>query len=209
MLGRTIRTKHGMPYKARASGVRSGHSSQTWGRPRTRRRAAGWTEASREACEMHEGHNGETSSRHQAEIHLESHVHGKRACVVWGRADEKGPTHGYLVSCLFHSSGPRRELRLIQEHVAKLQEEIASTVTNCREGQILLSMPPIGPMQATTIITTIGHIPNFEKASALNSSFGWAPKQDQSGISFDYTKQAQGGARPPLRVKGPECTNNS
>src|SRR5438270_5080656 len=72
MLGRTIRAKHGMPYKARASWVRSGHSSQTWGRPRTRQRAAGWMEASREACEMHEGQNAETSSRHQAQIHLES-----------------------------------------------------------------------------------------------------------------------------------------
>src|SRR5947199_3433672 len=63
-------------------------------------------EASREACEMHEGQNAETSSRHQAQIHLESHVHGKRACVVWGRADEKGPSHRYLVSRLFHSATP-------------------------------------------------------------------------------------------------------
>jgi hypothetical protein len=37
-------------------------------------KAAGWTEASREACEMHEGQNGVTSSRYQAEIHLESRV---------------------------------------------------------------------------------------------------------------------------------------
>jgi transposase len=89
-----------------------------------------------------------------------------------------------------------RELRLIQEHLGKLHDEIASIVTNCREGQILLSMPPIGPMQAATIIATIGHIANFEKASELKSYFGWAPKRDQSGISFDYTKHAKGGARP-------------
>jgi transposase len=89
-----------------------------------------------------------------------------------------------------------KELRLIQEHLAKLEEEIASIVTNCREGQILLSMPPIGPMQAATIIATIGHIANFEKASELKSYFGWAPKRDQSGISFDSTKQAKGGVRP-------------
>ena len=54
---------------------------------------------------MHEGQNAETSSRHQAQIHLESHVHGKRACVVWGRADEKGPSYWYLVSRLFHDTG--------------------------------------------------------------------------------------------------------
>jgi hypothetical protein len=55
---------------------------------------------------MHEGQNGETSSRHQAELHLESHVHGKRARVVWGRADEKGSSFRYLVSRLFHSDTP-------------------------------------------------------------------------------------------------------
>lgn len=89
-----------------------------------------------------------------------------------------------------------KELRLIQEHLAKLHEEIASIVTNCREEQILLSIPPIGPMQAATIIATIGHIANFEKASELKSYFGWAPRRDQSGISFDETKHAKGGARP-------------
>src|SRR5438874_13723339 len=57
-----------------------------------------------------QGQNGKTSSRHKAQIHLESHVHGKRACVVWGRADEKGPSHRYLVSRLFHSATPRRPL---------------------------------------------------------------------------------------------------
>lgn len=46
------------------------------------------------------------SSRHQAEIHLESHVHGKHPCVVWGRADEKGLSTQYLVSRLFHSATP-------------------------------------------------------------------------------------------------------
>src|SRR6266705_2304109 len=43
-----------------------------------------------------------------------------------------------------------------------------------REGQILLSMQVIGPIQAATIISAIGHIDNFASAAALKSYFGWA-----------------------------------
>jgi hypothetical protein len=53
---------------------------------------------------MHMCHNRRTSSRSDVEVDLESHVHGNRACVVWGRADEKGPNSWYLVSRLFHGS---------------------------------------------------------------------------------------------------------
>jgi transposase len=63
-------------------------------------------------------------------------------------------------------------------------------------GQILLSMPPIGPVQATTIIATVGNIANFEKASELKCYFGWAPRQEQTDISFDRTTLASRGVRP-------------
>ena len=78
-----------------------------------------------------------------------------------------------------------KELRLVQEHLERLDREITDIVRTCREGQILLSMPPIGPVQAATIIATTGHIDNFEKASELKSYFGWAPTRDQTGVSFD------------------------
>ena len=89
-----------------------------------------------------------------------------------------------------------KELQLVQEHLELLDAEISDIVKNCREGQILLSMPPIGPVQAATIIATVGTIANFEKASELKCYFGWAPRQDQTGVSFDRTKLAQRGVRP-------------
>lgn len=89
-----------------------------------------------------------------------------------------------------------KELRLVQEHLERLDTAIADIVKNCREGQILLSMPPIGPVQAATIIATVGTIANFEKASELKCYFGWAPRQDQTGVSFDRTKLASRGVRP-------------
>ena len=89
-----------------------------------------------------------------------------------------------------------KELRIVQEHLELLQTAIADVVTNCREGQILLSIPPIGPIQAATIIATVGNIANFEKACELKSYFGWAPKRSQTGVSFDRTKLASRGVRP-------------
>lgn len=69
-------------------------------------------------------------------------------------------------------------------------------MTSSREGHILLSIPPIGPIQAATIIATVGNIANFEKASELKSYFGWAPKRSQTGVSFDRTKLTTRGSRP-------------
>jgi transposase len=89
-----------------------------------------------------------------------------------------------------------KELRLVQEHLERLDTEIAEIVKSCREGQILLSIPAIGEGAAATIIATIGNIANFEKASELKCYFGWAPRQDQTGISFDRTKLATRGVRP-------------
>jgi transposase len=89
-----------------------------------------------------------------------------------------------------------KELRMVQEHVERLDTEIADIVKNSREGQILLSMPPIGPIQAATIIATVGNIANFGKASELKCYFGWAPSRDQTGVSFDRTKLARRGVRP-------------
>jgi transposase len=77
-----------------------------------------------------------------------------------------------------------KELRLVQEHLERLDTAIAAMVKNCREGQILLSMPPIGPVQAATILATVGNIRNFAKASELKCYCGWAPRQDQTGVSF-------------------------
>jgi transposase len=89
-----------------------------------------------------------------------------------------------------------KELRVVQEHLDILQTTISEVVANSREGQILLSIPPIGPIQAATIIATVGNIANFEKASELKSYFGWAPQRSQTGVSFDQAKLSKRGARP-------------
>jgi len=88
-----------------------------------------------------------------------------------------------------------QELKLIQEHVQQLDEEITSIVEHSREGKILTLIPAIGPIQAATLIAAIGHIDNFSKASELKSYFGWAPTVTQSGVSLDRTRLTRAGTR--------------
>lgn len=87
-----------------------------------------------------------------------------------------------------------RELRLLQEHIERLEQEIKDIVAQSREGRILTSIPPIGPIQAATLIATIGHIDNFRNAAALKSYLGWAPVQEQSGKTLDRARLTRGGS---------------
>ena len=93
-----------------------------------------------------------------------------------------------------------KELRLIQEHLECLETEISLLVEQSRERQILTSIPPIGPIFAATIIATVGNIANFSRPSQLKSYFGWAPKREQTGVSFDRTRLDKGGSREMKRA---------
>src|SRR5262249_49730132 len=80
-----------------------------------------------------------------------------------------------------------REVRLINENLQEIDNEVAAILRNSREGQILLSIPGLGNTTAATILATIGAIENFKTAGHLKSYFGWAPSQTQTGISKDST----------------------
>ncbi len=88
-----------------------------------------------------------------------------------------------------------KELKLLQEHLEELDTEICHIVEHSREGQILLSMQVIGPIQAAAIISAISHIENFTSAAALKSYFGWAPKREQTGTSYDRSSLTHTGTR--------------
>ncbi len=88
-----------------------------------------------------------------------------------------------------------RELRMLQEHVQQLDVEIVKLVEQSREGQILTSMPGIGPIQAAAIMAAIGNVLNFENGATLKAYFGWAPKREQSGSTLDRDQLAHTGTR--------------
>jgi transposase len=93
-----------------------------------------------------------------------------------------------------------KELHLMQNHLERLEGEISQIVQTCREGKILLSIPPISPLAAATILAGIGHIANFEDAAHLKSYFGWAPRRAQTGVTFDRTRLTPAGSREMKRI---------
>jgi len=88
-----------------------------------------------------------------------------------------------------------QELRLLQHHIEQLESEIKTIVDQAREGTILLSMG-IGPIQAATIIATIGSILNFPNAGTFKAYCGWAPMREQTGTTFDRSHLTSRGSRP-------------
>lgn len=87
------------------------------------------------------------------------------------------------------------ELRLLTEHIEELDTEITKAVEESREGQILTSIHPIGPLQAAMLIAGIGNIANFESAAKLRAYAGWSPRQNQTGTSYDSMTLNRDGNR--------------
>ena len=93
-----------------------------------------------------------------------------------------------------------RELKLIHTHLEQLETEMRQVVAHSREGKILTSIPPIGPIQAAAILASIGHIANFASAAKLKSYFGWAPASEQTGVSYDRQRLTPRGNRSMKRI---------
>jgi transposase len=87
------------------------------------------------------------------------------------------------------------ELRLITAHLEALEAEMTQVVGYSREGQILTSIPGIGPLQAAILIALIGNIANFDRPGQLKSYCGWVPAIAQSGTTLDRARLSPRGAR--------------
>jgi transposase len=87
------------------------------------------------------------------------------------------------------------EYHLICKHLESLEAEMMQVVEHSREGQILTSIPGIGPLQAAILIALIGNIANFDKPGHLKSYCGWVPAIAQSGTTLDQVSLSRRGAR--------------
>jgi len=96
---------------------------------------------------------------------------------------------------VFEQEQLMQELALIEQHLEQLEVEMIRVVEGSREGKILTSIPPLGPIQAATIIAMVGNIANFERPAQLKSYFGWAPALAQSGSSLDRVRLSPRGTR--------------
>ncbi len=87
------------------------------------------------------------------------------------------------------------EYHLIVAHLEALEIEMTQVVEHSREGQILTSIPGIGPLQAAILIAFIGNIANFERPAQLKSYCGWVPAIAQSGTTLDQAHLSPRGSR--------------
>jgi hypothetical protein len=100
-----------------------------------------------------------------------------------------------LRGLLFEQQQLIDEFKLISKHLEALEAEMRQVVNLSREGQILTSIPGIGPLQAAILIALIGNIANFERPAQLKSYCGWVPAVAQSGTTLDQVRLSSGGAR--------------
>jgi Transposase and inactivated derivatives len=87
------------------------------------------------------------------------------------------------------------ELRLTQSYIDEIESVIIKLVAERRDGQILMSMPCVGFIDAATILAHIGDIDNFSSAAKLRGYFGWAPQRTQTGSSKDLIVLDKAGNR--------------
>jgi transposase len=100
-----------------------------------------------------------------------------------------------LRGLIFEQQQLIEEYHLICKHLESLEAEMMQVVEHCREGQILASIPGIGPLQAAILVALIGNIANFDKPGQLKSYCGWVPAISQSGTTLDQAKLSPRGAR--------------
>lgn len=98
-----------------------------------------------------------------------------------------------LKSIVIEQSYLIAELLLLSEHVDRVTADITAIIAQSREGQILTSFVGIGAIHAATIISQIGSIANFERASKLRGYMGWSPHQAQTGTSYNSVTLTKGG----------------
>ena len=90
-----------------------------------------------------------------------------------------------------------KELRIVQEHLKILHATISDVVTHSREGQILLSIPPLGPIQAATIIAIVGkYRQRAKKPVNSNRPSDGRAIRSQTGVSFEKTRVEQQRGAP-------------
>lgn len=101
----------------------------------------------------------------------------------------------HLRGLVFEQQQLIEEYHLIVAHLQALEVEMLQIVEHCREGQILTSIPGIGPLQAAILIALIGNIANFERPAQLKSYCGWAPAIAESGTTLDQARLSPRGSR--------------
>ena len=98
-------------------------------------------------------------------------------------------------SLLIEQSQLIRRLQAARADAETLTKQIETLIVGSREGKILMSLPAIGPLQAAEFVAMVGQITNFDTVGALRRYCGWAPRDFQTGSSYDRSNVTRSGSR--------------
>lgn len=92
------------------------------------------------------------------------------------------------------------ELRGIEQNIARINTEVEVIVENREDYQLLLTIPGIGPITASSIIAQIGNIANFSSGKQLIKLAGLDLYGSESGISVHSLRHISKRGRKVLRT---------
>ena len=92
------------------------------------------------------------------------------------------------------------ELRGLEENIARINTEVEAIVKNRKDYELLLTIPGIGPITASSIIAQIGDIANFSSGKQLIKLAGLDLYGSESGISVHTLRHISKRGRKVLRT---------
>jgi len=92
------------------------------------------------------------------------------------------------------------ELRGLEENIARINTEVEAILKNRKDYELLLTIPGIGPITASSIIAQIGDIANFSSGKQLIKLAGLDLYGSESGISVHTLRHISKRGRKVLRT---------
>lgn len=86
-------------------------------------------------------------------------------------------------------------IQRMEEHITPLDREIALFAKTDTRAQLLMTIPVIGPITATTIIAEVGDVTRFKKAKQMASYAGLVPSQRSSAGKTKHGRITKVGSK--------------
>lgn len=128
------------------------------------------------------------------------HFSRKRAEEIYELASSSIGITGEEEAVLFEIRLLLNELRNLEENVARINTEVHAIVKDREDYELLLTIPGIGPVTASSIVAEIGEITNFSSGKQLIKLAGLDLCGSESGISVHTLRHISKRGRKVLRT---------
>ena len=124
----------------------------------------------------------------------------KRAEEIYNLADSSVGITGEEESVSFEINLLLKELKNLKENIAEINAKVQNIVSDREDYSLLIGIPGIGPVAASSIIAEIGDITNFSSGKQLIKLSGLDLYGSESGISIHSLRHITKRGRKTLRT---------